>query len=376
MAEQTDREEGGTQSPAAADLEVLDLRLEELDVHSIMEKIEGRVQERRREGLYRDLTLEELEEERTGGVEPHMILDPLQELIFLLQVARQYADVKSHYPIGARRSPLGPFILLTKKVIRRFMTPYMNAVFSKQRQFNAQCMRSMEAFLDLIVKERERSYRGGLDRYAAWVEMDLKEELDSLLAEAVRRFPPERRILNLYCGTGDFLAAAAKEGREALGVEEDPRLVRMCQERNARVVQANPMDYLGAVPEKSLGAVFLPDMGERGDLRELLWIVTALGDRMEREGVVVALNHNPRSAWGVEEAFRDPSLLRMVHPEALSNLFGQAGFQDMEVTLVGEFPPEDAEKAYGAAGGLPESEYGEMAELLFAPRRYMLWARR
>jgi SAM-dependent methyltransferase len=366
--------EGVSTSPAAG--EVLDLQLDELDVDAIMRKIEQRVEERRSEGLYRELPLEELEEERTGGAEPHVIIDPLHELIYLLQVARQYAAVDSHYPIGARRSPLGPFILVTKKVIRKLMTPYMNAVFSKQRQFNAQCIRSMEAFLDLIMKERERSYRGGLDRYTAWVEMELREEMDSMLSEAAGRFPTGRRILDLHCGTGDFLAAAAREGREALGVEEDPRLVRICQERVRRVVQANPLDYLDAVPDGSLEEVFVADMGERGDLGELLWMVTALGDKLEREGTVVALNHNPRSARGVEEAFSDPSLLRVLHPETLSGLFGQAGFSEVEVSPMGEFPTRDMDRARTAMGSLPQPEQDEVTALLFAPRRYMLWARR
>jgi len=362
--------------PGAAAREVLGLELDRLDVEAIMQRIGERVEEGRREGLYRELSLEELEEERTGGAEPHVIIDPLQELIYLLQVARQYAAVDSHYPIGARRSPLGPFILITKKAIRKLMTPYMNAVFSKQRQFNAQCIRSMEAFLDLILKERERAYRGGLDRYTAWVEMELKEETDSLFREAARRFPEGKSILDLYCGMGDFLVAAAEEGREALGVEEDPRLVRICQDRRARVVRANPLDYLDAVPEGSLEAVFAADLGERGDLRELLWMVTALGDRLEREGVVVALNHNPRSARGVEEAFADPSLLRVLHPETLSALFRRAGFREVEVSPMGEFPSQERREALAAVQGLPEEEREEMASLLFAPRRYMLWARR
>jgi hypothetical protein len=136
------------------------------------------------------------------------------------------------------------------------------------------------------------------------------------------------------------------------------------------------MDYLDAVPPDSLPAVFVRDMGERGDMKDLLWMVSALADKMEREGEVVALNHNPRSAWGVEEAFQDPSLLRMVHPETLRGLFLQAGFKEVEIEMVGEFSGEEKEKVAAAAGGWPELEYGDLDELLFAPRRFMLQARR
>ena len=61
------------------------------------------------------------------------------------------------------------------------MTPYMDALFAKQREFNAQTLRSMETFLEMIKRERERSYHGGLDRYTAWVEMGFKEDIGDLL---------------------------------------------------------------------------------------------------------------------------------------------------------------------------------------------------
>jgi hypothetical protein len=353
----------------------LALEVEELDVDAIMERIKARVEERRADGVYRDLPLLELEEERTGGGEAEVSLDPLHELIFLTQLARQYAEVTSHYPIGARRSPLGPFILVSKKAIRRFMTPYMDALFAKQREFNAQCLRSMETFLEMIKRERERSYHGGLDRYAAWVELGFAADETEQLQEAARRFPEGRPIVQLYSGTGDFLAAAAGEGRPAVGVEEDPRLVKMGQDRDLKVVQARPLDYLESQPLESLQAVFVQDLGERGDSRELLWMVTALADRLEKDGMVVALNHHPRSVLGVEEAFGDPTLLRLVHPETMRGLFERAGFREVEVSVTGEFAQAEKKGWKKKLGGVA-IESGDLAELLFAPRRYLLKARR
>jgi hypothetical protein len=353
----------------------LSLELEEFDVDSIMRRIEGRVEERRKGGVYRDLPLLDLEEERTGGGEAEVSLDPLHELIFLTQLARQYAEVTSHYPIGARRSPLGPFIVVTKKVIRRFMTPYMDALFAKQREFNAQCLRSMDTFLEMIKRERERGYHGGLDRYEAWVEMGFAEDDRELLREAARKFQAGKRIIHLSCGTGDFAAAAREEGRESQGVEEDPRLVKIGQERDLRILQARPLDYLESQPLESLQAIFVQDLGERDDPRELLWMITALADRLEKGGTVVALNHHPRSVLGVEEAFADPTLLRMVHPETMENLFRYAGFREVEVSLTGNYSQAE-KKGWMKKMGDAALESGDLAELLFAPRRYLLEARR
>jgi len=353
----------------------LALEVDGVDVEAIMGRIEARVEERHAGGEYRDLPLLELEEERTGGGEAEVSLDPLHELIFLNQLARQYAEVTSHYPIGARRSPLGPFILVSKKAIRRFMTPYMDALFAKQREFNAQCLRSMETFLEMIKRERERSFHGGLDRYTAWVELGFASDETESLREAARRFPEGTPIVHLYSGTGDFLAAAAGEGRKALGVEEDPRLVKMGQDRDLEVLSARPLDFLESRPLESLQAVFVRDLGERGDSSELLWIVTALADRLEKGGKVVAYNHHPRSVLGVEEAFNDPTLLRLVHPETMRGLFERAGFREVEVTPAGEFSQAEM-KEWKKKLKSAALESGDLAELLFAPRRYLLEATR
>lgn len=365
----------GPEASAVADAD-LDLELEDIDVDSIMRRIKGRVEGRREKGMYRDLPLLELEEERTGGGEAEVILDPLHELIFLNQLARQYAEVTSHYPIGARHTPLGPVILLVKKVIRRFMTPYMDALFAKQREFNAQCLRSMDTFLEMIKRERERGYHGGLDRYTSWVEMGFKENNPGLLREASKKFQADRRIVNLYCGAGEFIAAAGREKLDCIGVEEDARLVKMGQEQNLPILHARPLDFLESQPLESLQAVFLQDMGERGDSSELLWMVTALADRVEKGGKVVVLNHHPRSVLGVEEAFGDPTLMRLVHPETMESLFRYAGFREVEATLIGKYSQAEKKAWKKKTGESVSLESGELAELLFAPRRYLLEARR
>lgn len=348
--------------------------LEGVDVHRIMEEIQKRVEERREAGVYRDLPLADLDKMRLGDRGEVSIQDPLHEIIFNVELARHFAVVSSYYPIGARRTPLGPFILLAKKVLRRFMTPYMDAVFEKQRRFNAQVLQALEVFREIIERERERSYRSGVDRYYAWVELGLGETADDCLEEAATRFPPGRKIVNLWCGKGDFLEAAVRKGQEALGVEEDPRLVRICQERKLRVREASPLDFLEAAPADSLSAVFLQDLGERGRLENLLWVLGALASRLEKDGLVVILNHHPRSVLGTEEAFIDPSLERLVHPETMRAFIHRAGFREVEVSFLGFFGEEE-KKAWldKLEGGLDLQRLGEA---LFAPRRYLVQARR
>ncbi len=352
-------------------------------LQAAMAEIEARVARRREEGIYRDLEIQDLERERLGeakviDLDPvhDLFTDPLQELSFMLQFARQFSDINTYYPIGARPGPLKPFILLAKRVIRRFMTPYMEVVFAKQRAFNEKLVRSLEAMVELLRTERERDYRGGVDRYAAWVEMGLRRQDDGLLEEAARRFEPQRQVIDLYAGTGDFLAACAREGRKALGVEDDSRLVSMCQERFLKVQHVHPLDFLKSCPVESLPGVFMQDLGERDDTRELLWTVNALADKVEKGGKVAVLNHHPASFLGVEEAFRDPTVLRLVHPDTMRALFLAAGFREAAVEAVdGRQGGEEGTRPEGAE--VPAGEgAAALAQALRGPRYYLLEARR
>ncbi len=122
--------------------------------------------------------------------------------------------------------------------------------------------------------------------------------------------------------------------------------------------------------------MFLQDLGERGDSRELLWTITALADRLEKGGEVKVLNHHPRSVLGVEEAFGDPTLMRLVHPETMESLFRHAGFREVESTLIGKYSQAEKKAWKKKMGEGISLESGELAHLLFAPRRYLLEARR
>ncbi len=349
--------------------------LEGIDVPSLMEEIRKRAREKVEAGIYREQELSVLEESRTAGGDFKVSMDPLHELVFVTDIARQYAQVTSHYPIGARKGPLGWIFLVVKKVIRRFMTPYMDAVFQKQREFNAQVVKSLDLFAEMIKRERERNYHGGMDRYTAWEELGLGESDIPGLGEALEVFPPGEEVVELYSGRGEFLEEASRQKRSAYGVEQDSRLVRICQKKGLKVLEADPLDWLEGQEADSLSSVFVRDLGERDELRHLLFLVGALGSRMERGGIVAVLNHHPRSVLGVEEAFQDPSILRLIHPETMAALFRQAGFERLEVRPLGRFDEAKrldwAEKLSGA--GL---DLGGLEDTLFAPPRYLLVARR
>jgi hypothetical protein len=118
------------------------------------------------------------------------------------------------------------------------------------------------------------------------------------------------------------------------------------------------------------------DLGERGDARELVWMVSALADKVEKEGKVVILNHHPKSFHGVEEAFRDPTVLRLVHPETMQNILKETGFREVSVDAIDGPEPDAGEtraKDLDIGGG---DESRALLDALRGPRFYLLEAGR
>jgi hypothetical protein len=337
----------GKGSEEAAPGDAVRVEGEGIDVAEVMRRIEERAAGRPEAPEYRERSIEELERSRSGTDQGGSFSDPLQELLMAVPFAKAYGEVSADYPIGSRRKGLGPLIVLVKKVMRKLMRPYMEAVFQQQREFNRQVVQIIDNLNQLIVRDRVRANPGRVDRLAfaqRWAPPF--EEAAGQLKEAAALFQGRGRVLELWSGRGEFLHAALDGGLEVLGVEGDPALAAFCQERELPVLCADPLDYLEGAPMKSLPAVFVRELGERGTPQELRHAVALLADRLEREGLAVFLNHRPTSFFGSEAAFRDPGILRLVHPQTLAFLLEEAGFSRVEVR---PYPTEDGERAKALA---------------------------
>ncbi len=158
VSEESQEAQASEMSEEAAEAQAnLSLDVEGVDVDTIMKQIGRRVEERREQGVYKDVALLDLEEQRG---ETEVSLDPLHELIFLNQLARQYADVTSNYPIGARHSILGPFILLFKKSHQALHDPLYGCLIRQA----AGVQRPMRAFNGYFPGDDQARARARLSR--------------------------------------------------------------------------------------------------------------------------------------------------------------------------------------------------------------------
>lgn len=362
--------------------EIIKIDADGVDVKEVMKRIDERIASRPSAPEYKEESIEELEQRGREVDRGKALSDPLQELTMDLQFARAYAEVTSDYPTGSNRKVIGPIIVLVKKVTRKLMRPYINAVFEQQREFNRQMLQIIENMNDLILRDRARSHPGQADRLAfseRWgPDFDL---LAGQLKPVAALFEGAEWVVELGAGRGMFLRAALDSGLEAVGVEKDVSLAADCQERGLPVLCVDPLVYLEQVEPASVPAVFAYGLGERCAAHELHYLVNQLADHLAKQGKAVFLNHRPVSFFGGEAAFRDPSVERLVHPETLVFLLEKAGFSEVKsypFTLDQEDRAKEIEAVRKTLKKLDKEAPGIAAawEDFVAPPYYIVEARR
>ena len=316
--------------------------------------------------------------------------DPLQELSMSIQFARGYAEVHSDFPLGSSRKVIGPMIVFVKKVVRKFLQTYMDAVFDQQREFNRRMLNIIENLDQLILRDRARKYPGGIDRasfYERWGD-DFAATAAGLRPLA-GLFKGAEWVVDLNAGRGEFLRAALDEELEVIGIEADVTLAADCQQRGLPVLCSDPLVYLEQAPDTSVPAVFTRGLGERMLPHELHYLINLLADRMRKGATLAILNHRPTSFYGGEKAFRDPTVERLVHPEALLFLLQKAGFAQAEIhsgleagpaagEQAGEKPSKESEAVRKALDKMEKDNpgIGEAWREFTAPAQYLVLARR
>ncbi len=315
--------------------EILEIEDGVIDVERIMARIDERVEQRRASGIYDESEIASIMREVPQEGADQSISDPLHELNFVVRLASLRSQVSSEYAIGSSRKIIGPMIIFVKRAIRKLLRTYVDAVFSQQNEFNAYMVRSLQCLEESILAGRER-VGAETDRALSYrLRGDDEAVTESLLAPVVELFKSEESVVDIFSGRGDFLRAARAAGLGASGVEPDQKLVRLCQESDLKVTEADPFLVLAAAAEGSLPAVFSADLGERMEAGELAWMIGALGFTIKRGGLLAIFNHNPADPEGRAALLRDLAIRRMVYPETLRSLLETAGFSQMRVISLG-----------------------------------------
>ena len=326
-----------------------------LDVDALMADLRRRVAEKKAKGLYGVDAL--VAEALDDPGEPFA----LEELERLRELAVQRVDID----VAVSTKPVvGGVVTRVKRLLVRGTSQPVYGLSAQQTAFNAALLsylsalgREVGAVSRRLEEERERAaeLRESVDRLTSELhraEAGLQQRIrlleqasrDSdapvaagtlrLRLEAAEDSPERRAVLEGYAkvlagegrrvvhvgaGSGQALHLL---GENAEGIEQDASLAAAGAAAGRRVRSADPVAYLSAVAPSSIDGILVSDVIERLDGEGLVALCTAMAQALAPDGAAIVEGRDPARA---DDIWRDPDLLRPVHPDTVRMALETAG---------------------------------------------------
>lgn len=112
-----------------------------------------------------------------------------------------------------------------------------------------------------------------------------------------------RRVVDLACGYGHFVAALVEAGIPAFGVDADPGCVSAARAQGLDVRLSDVFDFLRAAPAGSVDGIFCAHLVEHLRYDQVLELVSLAWDALAGQGVIVLVTPNSRSLATHLESF-------------------------------------------------------------------------
>jgi SAM-dependent methyltransferase len=315
------------------------------------------------------------------------------------------------WPVTAEREAGGGPKGLVKRVLRKFMRWYVEPLAADQRVFNDSVLKLLDALserADAGAAARERAERivreleerlARLERrgehagsgvaapitvaaqpaaaavpdYFAF-ESRMRGSVESI-RERQRRYVDDFRtaapVLDVGCGRGELLALLREAGVEARGIDADADMVAYARGEELDVEQADLVQYLEGLEDRSLGGIFMGQVVEHLPAGTLVQALRLAAAKLRPGGLLVAETINPLSPIALRNYFADLTHAQPLVPETLELLARQAGFAESEI----RFLNEPAERLTEPDDPVIAANVRRLNELLFAPLDYALVAR-
>jgi O-antigen chain-terminating methyltransferase len=270
----------------------------------------------------------------------------------------------------------------------------LEAADQRQQLLRREVLENAQRLVRLLDESRKRPHEGLLPdaaqlRAFARIQEDiegidfvyaaLESDLRGTRGEAQERWqaylplmPRDAPVLDLGCGRGEWLELLGREGIAARGVEENRLMAAECRERHLNAEQAEPLDYLARVPDRSLGAVTALRLVERLPLRQLVRLLDEVARVLRPGGTAVFETPNPDNLLvACRDFYKDPGRLHPIPSETLRFLVESRGLAPVEVLFLNFCDP---------AGNVPEDDGSAVTRrfnrYFYGPRDYAVVGRK
>ena len=191
------------------------------------------------------------------------------------------------------------------------------------------------------------------------------------LIEKANAGRPERPVLDLGSGRGEWLELLRENGRVARGIDANAVMIQDCRERGLDVVDADVITYLRSLEPGTIGAITGMHIIEHLPFEQVVALVDESLRVLVPGGVVAFETPNPENLIvGACSFYSDPTHRRPLPPEPIRFLLEARGFADVEIMRLHPFPEFEQ-----LSGGTDEWRE-RLNELLFGPQDYAVTGRK
>ncbi|MFN8487781.1 MAG: class I SAM-dependent methyltransferase [Caldilineaceae bacterium] len=140
-----------------------------------------------------------------------------------------------------------------------------------------------------------------------------------------------RRVIDLGCGDGDFLAVLLEKGIEALGVDSDEKTFEAGQKNGLPIVKQDVFAFLHEQPEASADGIFCAHLVEHLPYPKVIELIQQSFRVLRPGGRIILATPNVRSLYShLEMFYMHFGHISFYHPKLLCFFLEHEGFCQSE----------------------------------------------
>ena len=129
--------------------------------------------------------------------------------------------------------------------------------------------------------EFENKFRGDQDAISKALGI-----YDSLIHQTLNHVS-NPKILDIGCGRGEFLEKWKKYIPNVLGIENDSRMVSVCESKGLNIIENNALEALQILPDNSISLITIFHMVEHLEYNQLFQILVECSRILQKNGVLI-----------------------------------------------------------------------------------------